>query len=167
MHPVAAALLRTKKIACTRGRYESRSGGPSAERLRHIRMMRRSKWGNKGRFKMYKTSAGLFLSAILLSMAPARAKSSLPTHTASITIAATGSDITGSGTGGACGSAQTSNPWVDHCSADTGCTCIQFTPTKVSKGNTVTDFFVTIDSNLNPAVETTVDEGPIPSSGEL
>ncbi len=116
---------------------------------------------------MYKTSAALFLSAILLSVVPARAKGSLPTHTASITIAGTGSDITGSGTGGACGSVQTSDPWVDHCSADTGCTCIQFMPTKVSKGQTVTDFFVTVDSNLNPAVGSTVGGGPTPSCGAL
>jgi hypothetical protein len=61
------------------------------------------------------------------------------------------------------------DPWVDQCSVPTGstCTCVEITMPKASgnmdKGNqTVTNFFVTEDPNVNPATEPAVGSGPNP-----
>ena len=61
------------------------------------------------------------------------------------------------------------DPWVDQCSVPTGstCTCFEVTVSKASgsmdKGaQTVTNFFITEDPNINPATEPAVDSGPNP-----
>jgi len=61
------------------------------------------------------------------------------------------------------------DPWVDQCSVPTGstCSCYEVAVSKASgsmdKGaQTVTNFFITEDPNINPATEPTVDSGPDP-----
>jgi hypothetical protein len=58
------------------------------------------------------------------------------------------------------------HPWVDQCSG-TNCQCLQVTVTKASgnmnKGDqVVSDFFITLDFDQNPATEATVGSGPNP-----
>jgi hypothetical protein len=55
--------------------------------------------------------------------------------------------------------------WVDRCTG-TNCDCYDISPAKLLgsglKGSTVTDFFVTIDNDINPATAPAVDGGPDP-----
>jgi hypothetical protein len=86
------------------------------------------------------------------------------THTRTLNITGVGAADPGDAdTTGACNV----DPWVDQCSQPTGCTCVKITVSKASgsmdKGvQTVTNFFVTGDENINPATEPTVGSGPTP-----
>jgi hypothetical protein len=100
--------------------------------------------------------SGLLLAGSALAAGPT-------THTRTLAIA--GSAATASGgnvdTSGACNV----DPWVDQCSQASGCECVEITVSKASasmdKGTqTVTNFFVTTDQNINAATEPTVSPGP-------
>jgi hypothetical protein len=79
------------------------------------------------------------------------------THTRTLNITGVGaSDSVDADATGACNV----DPWVEQCSQVSGCTCLKITVSKASgsmdKGTqTVSNFFVTGDDNLNPATEPT------------
>jgi hypothetical protein len=121
---------------------------------------------------MYK-SVALGFTAVLLCAGVALAKSSGPsTKPGRLVIMGTAAPATTDvdPATGACNfvaPGQTSS-WVDGCSgtSPTSCSCYDITVSKVSgsglKGATVTDFFVTIDNDINPATEPAVGGGPDP-----
>lgn len=81
-------------------------------------------------------------------------------------------NVTGVGAAAASGNVDTNgacnvDPWVDQCSELSGCHCTEVTVSKASgsmdKGTqTVSNFFLTNDDNINPAAEPTVSPGPNP-----
>jgi hypothetical protein len=86
------------------------------------------------------------------------------THTRTLNITGIGAADPGDADStGACNV----DPWVEQCSQVSGCTCLKITVSKASgsmdKGTqTVSNFFVTGDDNLNPATEPRVGMGPNP-----
>jgi hypothetical protein len=108
----------------------------------------------------------VMFTAMFLWAGPALAKkpSGPSTHTATLNVKATGTSASGGevGTDGQCNF----DDWVNVCPSGT-CECDQgASPSgsgSVNKGKTtVTDFWITIDTGINPATEPTVDGGPTP-----
>jgi hypothetical protein len=110
-------------------------------------------------------SGGIY-AAILLFAGTALAAGPT-THTRTLNIAGIGAPLVSpdpnvDAANGACNI----DPWVDHCSG-TNCACLEITVSKASgsmdKGKqTVTNFFVTTDQDVNPATEPAVGGGPNP-----
>jgi hypothetical protein len=114
-------------------------------------------------------SLAMFLAVTFGFAGAAMAASSGPsTHARNFVISGSGTAAAPADvdTTGACNA----SPWVDQCSG-TSCSCVTLTGSKVSgsgsKGVSLTEFFVTIDPDINPASEGTVGGGPNPKCNPI
>lgn len=101
---------------------------------------------------------GAVVCGVVLLFAGTALAAGPTTHTRTLNITGMGAPAGGGSVDGATGACNV-DPWVDHCSG-TNCTCLEITMPKASgsmdKGaQTVTNFFVTADDNVNPATEPT------------